>query len=64
MLIHEAEILEDLNHENIIKIYHITHYDNYSVMALKLTKENLWDFYIRKRKSGKPLNENDCAKIM
>ena len=37
MLKHEAEILEDLRHKNIIKIYKVAHYTNYIVMTLKLT---------------------------
>src|SRR5688500_5483248 len=64
MLKHEAEILEELNNENIIKIYHVTHYTNYIVMALKLTKETLLDFSSRKRKSGNPLTEEECADLM
>lgn len=64
MLKHEAEILEELNHENIITIYNVTHYTNYIVMALKLTKENLMDYVTRMRKQGKPPSEEDCAKIM
>jgi serine/threonine protein kinase len=51
MLKHEAEILEDLNHENIIEIYSVNHYTNYIVMSLKLTKETLNDFSVRRRKT-------------
>lgn len=64
MLEHEFEVLRDLDHENIIKIYHLNMYTNYNVLALKLTRENLHDFHYRRRKSSKPLSESECALIM
>lgn len=51
MLKHEAEILEELNNDNIIEIYNVHHYTNYIVMTLKLTKETLNDFAVRRRRS-------------
>jgi serine/threonine protein kinase len=64
MLEYEFSVLKELDHDNIIKIYHLTMYSNYDVMALKLTRESLADFHSRRRKSGKPLTENECALIM
>ena len=46
MLKREAEILKDLDHENIIKIYKIITYQNYVVMEIKLTKESLKEFHL------------------
>jgi serine/threonine protein kinase len=64
MLKHEAEILQELNNENIIEIYHVHHYTNYIVMSLKLTKETLSDFASRRRKTNNPLSEQESAQIM
>ena len=33
-------------------------------MGLKLTRENLHDYHLRRRKSKKPLSEHECALIM
>ena len=53
----EAEILQNLDHENIIKIYKLDIYSNFVVMQLKLTKESLKDFHERKRKQNQALND-------
>jgi serine/threonine protein kinase len=52
MLRHEYEILSELNHENIIKIYSFFNFSNFVMMSMKLTKENLHDYASRRRKSG------------
>lgn len=61
MLRDEYEILKDLNHENIIKIYSLMSYENFLMIAMKLTKENLAEFAHRKRKAKTPLTEEQCA---
>lgn len=33
-------------------------------MALKLTKENLHEFHIRRRNEGNPLSEEECSQLI
>lgn len=37
MLRHEYEVLKDLRHENIIKIYSLLNFENFLMMSMKLT---------------------------
>ena len=61
MLKDEYDILKELNHENVIKIYRLINFENFLMISMKLTKENLSDFANRRRKSGNPLSEEECA---
>jgi serine/threonine protein kinase len=61
MLKDEYDILKELHHENIIKIYRLISYESFLMISMKLTKENLADFASRRRKSGNPLSEDECA---
>jgi len=64
MLKKEAAFLEQFDHENIIKMYYLKEFNNYILMAVKLTMENLHDFQRRRRKKGKRLSDHECATIM
>ena len=64
MLRDEYDILKDLKHENVIKIYRLLNFQNFLMISMKLTKENLSDFASRRRKQGNPLTEDECALIM
>jgi len=64
MLRDEYEMLRDLQHENIIKIYALINFENFLMMSMKLTKENLAEFSSRRLESGAPLSEEECAQIM
>lgn len=64
MLKDEYDILKELQHENIIKIYRLINFDSFIMISMKLTKENLSDFATRRRRSGNPLSEDECAQIM
>lgn len=61
MLREEYEILKELKHDNIIKIYSLINFENFIMMSLKLTKENLSEFSARRRKSGNPLSDEECS---
>jgi len=50
MLRDEYDILKDLKHENVIKIYRLLNFQNFLMISMKLTKENLSDFASRRRK--------------
>ena len=41
MLKYEYEILKELHHTNIIKIYKLINFHSFLIMSMKLTKENL-----------------------
>lgn len=61
MLKDEFEILKDLNNDNIIKIYRLIDFENFIMISMKLTKENLSDFAVRRRRAGNPLSDEECA---
>lgn len=61
MLKDEYDILKELNHENVIKIYRLINFENFLTISMKLTKENLSDFAVRRRRQGNPLTEEECA---
>lgn len=61
MLKDEYDILKELNHENVIKIYRLINFENFLTISMKLTKENLSDFAVRRRRQGNPLSEEECA---
>ena len=45
MLRYEYEILRELTHSNIIKIYQLTNFQNFLMMSMKLTRENLSEYH-------------------
>ena len=61
MLKDEYEILKELNHDNVIKIYRLINFENFLMISMKLTKENLSDFASRRRRTGNPLSDEECA---
>ncbi len=48
MLMKEYDILKDLNHTNIIKLYSLLNFSNYLIMCLKLCEESVYDFQSRR----------------
>lgn len=65
MLKYEYDILKELHHPNIIKIYQLINFNNFYMLSMKLTKESLTDYANRRRKVSKsPLTEEECAQIM
>lgn len=64
MLKDEYDILKELNHQNIIKIYSLINFENFLMMSMKLTKESLSEFSKRRQEEGKPLSDEECASIM
>lgn len=61
MLKNEYDILKELKHDNIIKIYSLINYENFVMMSMKLTKESLSEFATRRRREKNPLSEEECA---
>lgn len=49
MLIYEYDILKELNHENIIKIYSFFNFSNFVMISMKFAKENLKEFANKRR---------------
>jgi hypothetical protein len=41
---YEYEVLRELSHENIIKIYSFFNFQNFVMMSMKYAKENLKEF--------------------
>ena len=48
MLMYEYDILKELKHQNIIKIYSFFNFQNFVVMTMKHAKENLKQFHSRR----------------
>jgi len=61
MLKEEYNILKELKHDNIIKIYSLINFESFVMMSMKQSKENLAEFAEKRIESGNPLNEEECA---
>ncbi len=61
MLMYEYEVLKELKHENIIKIYSLFNFQNFVVMSMKHAKQNLKEYHSARRKQKNPLSEEECA---
>ncbi len=64
MLQNEYNILHDLQHPNIVKLYSIERYSNFLIMAMKLGKESLEQYANKRRMQGKPLSELEVSQIV
>ena len=64
MLMYEYQMLRNLSHPNIIKIYQLLTFSNFQILSMKLSKESLADLAKRRRTEQKPLSEEESAMIM
>ena len=63
----EIEILGKINHQNIIKLYHVTERENFKFLIMEYCNggslhTNLYDYYIKKY--GQPFPEKIVQRIM
>lgn len=63
VLIREWEILNGMDHPNIIKIYKMINFQNFVILSMKLLHESVEDFHLRRIQENKPLMDEECAAL-
>jgi len=63
MLMREFDLLKQLDHPNIVKIYNIIQYQNFLIIAMSLGKETIDEFAKRRLAENQPLTEEECAAL-
>jgi len=59
----EYEILKDIKHPNIVKIYSKIDFSNFLIISIKLAEESLDVFRDRRLEEKKPLTDNEVSQI-
>ncbi len=59
----EYEILREMNHPNIVKLYSMINFSNFLIISIKLAQESLDDYSRRRYDEGNPLTELELSKI-
>jgi serine/threonine protein kinase len=61
MLQKEFEILKQMDHPNVVKIYNILDYSYFLIISMSIGNESVWDLVKRRQSEGNPLSDEECS---